>query len=59
MGGVPIPVVFPVPSVDSAFDEAGNPLDSRLESRRANSWTSCSGTPGRRECAMREPARGY
>ena len=34
MGGVPIPVVFPVSSVDSAFDEAGNPLDPRLESRR-------------------------
>ena len=34
MGGVPIPVVFPISSVDSAFDEAGNPLDQRLESRR-------------------------
>jgi NAD(P)H-dependent FMN reductase len=35
MGGVPIPVVFPVSSVDSAFDEAGNPLDPKLESRRS------------------------
>jgi NAD(P)H-dependent FMN reductase len=34
MGGVPIPEVFPVSSVDSVFDEAGNPLDPRLESRR-------------------------
>ena len=34
MGGVPIPVVFPVSSVESAFDEAGIPLDSRLEDRR-------------------------
>ena len=34
MGGVPIPVNFPVSAVDSAFDEAGNPLDPRLETRR-------------------------
>jgi NAD(P)H-dependent FMN reductase len=34
MGGVPIPVAFPVSSVDSVFDEAGNLLDPRLESRR-------------------------
>ena len=34
MGGVPIPVAFPVSTVDSAFDEAGNPLDPRLETRR-------------------------
>jgi NAD(P)H-dependent FMN reductase len=33
MGGVPIPVAFPVSSVDSALDDAGNPLDSRLEGR--------------------------
>ncbi len=34
MGGVPIPVVFPISSVDTVLDEAGTPLDPRLESRR-------------------------
>src|SRR5262249_31251188 len=34
MGGVPVPVVFPVASVDSAFDEAGTPLDPKLVDRR-------------------------
>ncbi len=33
MGGVPIPVPFPVASVDSALDEAGNPLEPRLAGR--------------------------
>ena len=60
MGGVPIPVVFPVPSVDSAFDEAGNPLDSRLESRRAQFldellWYARALASAR----TREPARGH
>jgi len=35
MGGVPIPVALPIPSVDSALDEASNPLDPRLEGRLA------------------------
>ena len=35
MGGVPIPVVFPVPSVDSAIDVEGRPLDPKLEGRVA------------------------
>jgi NAD(P)H-dependent FMN reductase len=34
MGGVPIPVAFPVPSVDSVLDEEGDPLDQRIISRR-------------------------
>jgi NAD(P)H-dependent FMN reductase len=33
MGGLPIPVSFPVSSVDAALDEAGQPLDPRLEAR--------------------------
>jgi NAD(P)H-dependent FMN reductase len=33
MGGLPIPVSFPVASVDAALDEAGQPLDPRLEAR--------------------------
>jgi NAD(P)H-dependent FMN reductase len=34
MGGVPIPVTCPVSTVDSALDDDGNPLDTRLEARR-------------------------
>jgi len=33
MGGVPIPVNFPVSSVDTALDDEGHPLDARLEAR--------------------------
>jgi NAD(P)H-dependent FMN reductase len=33
MEGVPLPVAFPIASVESVLDEAGNPLDPRLVTR--------------------------
>ena len=36
MGGVPIPVTFPVPRVDDAFDELGGLNDPKLAARAAS-----------------------
>ena len=36
MGGVPIPVTFPVPRVDDAFDEQGGLRDPKLVARAAS-----------------------
>jgi NAD(P)H-dependent FMN reductase len=36
MGGVPIPVTFPVPRVDDAFDEQGGLRDPKLAGRAAS-----------------------
>ena len=54
MGGLPIPVSLPISAVDAALDEAGHPLDPRLEGRLAAFldemiwYTRALAAPGRR-----------